>query len=868
MVYPIEYPIQGTSLFIYEKSNTSDSLVLQKELSVPQVSYTFKPSISYKIAVFSPFLSSATPTYFKADTLRCPLNIYLKPIEKTFDLKEITVKAERQRFEKQGDTLVIHVKDSDARPHAEAHTLFDRIQGLESSGNGSLRVLGKNVQEVTVDGKKIFGGVGSLTLDNIKANMIERMEFIESSPSSPQQQNTLNIVLKANRKKGIYGNISAGYGNNQSYAANARFSKIMPKGFLSAFTTANSINDRGIDPKTLEEMTVQNYKKTMNRQGSAIGLYETDLAQETQNQLPIHQRLQGINQYADMGFNVTHIGPKLEIDGFVIGIANQNNQEQRQTSYTVFNTATQNLESLKNKFEQLRHAHAQINLTWKINPKTTFQLSNQLQLGESQLAQTDSIQSLIERFNTNSLTTRQISQNTSLLDNILQMSGVRKGKKPGVVSSLYYQMHYTLPSEDKIFSNFLTSFSGNQAQNQALEKNNQIKYSNAQFIHARPLTRRLLLEGKLKYAYQHVQLWQRTEPLDNTLTPKNSSFINMNQEQTTKIESGLYIFYKRPKTQIISGLGYWHWLIHRQADELKFEDAPNFWLNPFTKVNFRISNSSLSYKFAREPYLPTWQAALGIVDSSEVFNLVRGNHRLQHYRQNSSDLTFTSSTKNGYQVNFSLSYRQIEQEIINRNEFNPQNGSFESTFSNAQEPTSVYNAHVTLFRLRPQSRFTWFFLGGILGVNSLMETQNELTPLQTRLGFTQINSTLKLREGFQIRADMRSHYSFLAGRWQSNHQLTLRNSLDIGKKWYFDSYLRFNANVTDRFQIQSFVNTELSRYFLKNQKLKASWVIRNATNTKQEVSISQSNNTIATNAILHLPFTTLLKFTLYPERWK
>ena len=866
--YPKEYPFLETSLQIFEKKNSKDTLILYKRLFIPEINFTFESYKSYQTSVHSPFFDSVQVT-FNADTLHCPLVISLKPKEKTLELKEVVIKAEKERFERQGDTLVIRVKDSDARPHAEANTLFDRIQGLESNGNGSLRVLGKNVQEVTVDGKKIFGGVGSLTLDNIKADMIERMEFIESSPTTHLKQNTLNLVLKPTKKKGIYGNISGGYGNNQNYITNSRFSKIMPKGFVSGFSTANSINERGIDPKTLEEMTVRNYKKTLNRQGSAIGLYETDLTQETQNQLPINQRLQGNNRYADMGFNITHIRSKVEMDGFVVGIANQNYQWQRRTNFSLFNSINQTVETTQNRTERLQHAHAQLNLAWKLNPKTTFQFANQIQINGNQITQRDTIQSFIDSFYSINTATRQLSQTDALFDNILQVSGVHKGKKQGIVSSLYFQMHTSLPSENKIFSNRTDSFSASKQQSQALTKDNSLHYISTQFLHARPLTRRILVEGKLNFTNRQVQIWQQTDQLNLPFPSENSSLVNINQEKIAKIESGLYLFYKRPKTQIISGLGYWKWLVQRDSDGLQFRDSPHFWLNPFTKMNFRLSTSTLAIKFAREPYLPTWQNTLAILDSSEVFNLVRGNFRLQHYRQNSSDLTFTSASKNGYQVNLSINYQQIEQgSIINRNEFNLQTGAFESTFTNAKEPTSVYNAHFTLFRIQPNSRFTWFFLGGLLGVNSLMETQNQLTTLRTRFGFTQLSATLKINSGFQVRANMKSQFSFLENRLQSNHQLILRNNLDLGKKWYIDSHLRFNANVTEQTQVQSFFDAELSRYFLRNNQCKAAIVLKNIFNTPFERTISQTNNSQISNEINYLPFTSVLSFTFYPEKWK
>lgn len=169
--------------------------------------------------------------------------------ERTIALEEVVIKQKRKRFEYKGDSLIINLHTDDARPHASAKTLFEKVQGLTIDWGDNISIHGKPVTAITIDGKTIFGGLPALTLDNIKADMIERMEFIETTDASGKTQSTLNLKLKEDRKNGGFGNIGAGFAPNARYSVNGNFSKITSKGFFNVFSSANNINEKGIDSK-------------------------------------------------------------------------------------------------------------------------------------------------------------------------------------------------------------------------------------------------------------------------------------------------------------------------------------------------------------------------------------------------------------------------------------------------------------------------------------------------------------------------------------------------------------------------------------------------------------------------------------------
>ena len=92
--------------------------------------------------------------------------------------------------------------------------------------------------------------------------------------------------------------------------------------------------------------------------------------------------------------------------------------------------------------------------------------------------------------------------------------------------------------------------------------------------------------------------------------------------------------------------------------------------------------------------------------------------------------------------------------------------------------------------------------------------------------------------------------------------------MDLRNKWFLDSGLRINANKTQPFNSQCFLDTELSKFLLKRNNLKTTLVLKNILNTKNDININQSNNSQATTSTNYLPLTVLFKLTFYPETWK
>jgi hypothetical protein len=135
-------------------------------------------------------------------------------------LKTIEISAEKSASEMNIDRKIFNVdKDLSVRG-GTATDVMKNIPSVTLDENGSA-LLRQNAATIYVDGK-----LTTLTLDQIPADQIERVEVI-TNPSAKYEANStggiINIVLKINKKSGYNGIVSAGAGTNEHYNAMGMF---------------------------------------------------------------------------------------------------------------------------------------------------------------------------------------------------------------------------------------------------------------------------------------------------------------------------------------------------------------------------------------------------------------------------------------------------------------------------------------------------------------------------------------------------------------------------------------------------------------------------------------------------------------------
>ncbi|OYQ33204.1 hypothetical protein CHU92_13150 [Flavobacterium cyanobacteriorum] len=166
----------------------------------------------------------------------------LKPSDE--NLKEVVINYDYQPVVVKKDTLIYDVKSFASGNERKMKEVLEKLPGVEVDKNGTVTVQGKKVTQMLVEGRSFFGGGSRLAVENIPADALDKIEVIDHfnqvgflKQVSDSDELAMNVKLKEEKKKFLFGDVEAALGNDRYYAAHAALFYYSPK------TTFNFIGD-------------------------------------------------------------------------------------------------------------------------------------------------------------------------------------------------------------------------------------------------------------------------------------------------------------------------------------------------------------------------------------------------------------------------------------------------------------------------------------------------------------------------------------------------------------------------------------------------------------------------------------------------
>lgn len=195
-------------------------------------------------------------TYYREITVPLSepeLTIVLAENTKGRQLAEVTIKGERVPVRVKGDTLEYDAAAFTIKPGGVVEDLLRKLPGVDVDKDGNVTSMGKAVKKVLVDGKAFFANDPKLATKNLPADAISKVQAFESKSQGSlfsglddgQREQTLNLVLKEDKKKGVFGSAEAGGGIQNKYEGTLKAFKFRKKTQLAALGMLNNINKFG-----------------------------------------------------------------------------------------------------------------------------------------------------------------------------------------------------------------------------------------------------------------------------------------------------------------------------------------------------------------------------------------------------------------------------------------------------------------------------------------------------------------------------------------------------------------------------------------------------------------------------------------------
>lgn len=131
---------------------------------------------------------------------------------------------------------------------------MEKLPGVGVDHDGNVKVNGKEVSKLMVDGEDFFGGDTKLGVKNIPSDAVEDIQAIDHYNEVPfmkdlsdSDQMALNVKLKKDKKRFIFGESEAGGGTKRRYYLHPTIFYYSPETTLNFIGSLNNVNESPLD---------------------------------------------------------------------------------------------------------------------------------------------------------------------------------------------------------------------------------------------------------------------------------------------------------------------------------------------------------------------------------------------------------------------------------------------------------------------------------------------------------------------------------------------------------------------------------------------------------------------------------------------
>jgi hypothetical protein len=134
-------------------------------------------------------------------------------LQKTQNIREVTVLTNRNAIYFKGDTLVYVADSFNVGQNAVVEDLLKKLPGIKVADDGSITSQGKEISKVLVDGDEFFGSDPTIATRNLGAKGVASVQVYEkknedAAVGEDDKIQVLDLKLKDSAKKGYFGKIT------------------------------------------------------------------------------------------------------------------------------------------------------------------------------------------------------------------------------------------------------------------------------------------------------------------------------------------------------------------------------------------------------------------------------------------------------------------------------------------------------------------------------------------------------------------------------------------------------------------------------------------------------------------------------------
>ncbi len=810
--------------------------------------------------------------------------------DKTKVLEEVVLAAEAPPVTLVGDTIQYNAGSFKTPPNASVEQLLKKLPGVKVEKDGTIKAQGEKVNRVLVDGKEFFGNDPKVATKNLPADAVDKVQVYDKQSDQAQltgfedgnYEKTINLKLKKDKKKGVFGKVNAGAGNKERYEGKFNVNSFKGARQFSAIGMGNNTNAEGFS-----FMDILNFSGELARmQRGGGGNMNINISGEEAAAMGINAggRNNGINSAWGGGLNYNNIiGTKLDFQSnYFYNRFNPNQESHIQRQYflpdsSYFYNQNSFTDNLNNNHRFNLNTLYQVDSmnSIRITPSFSFQKTNNRSQTDYQTLSEDKL-----------LTNEGFSNSTSASQGYNFRNDIiwrKKFARKGRTFSLSLQTSLNESDGDGSLSSINSFFTPAGALlkrdtlNQQSTTKGDLRGHNLRAVYTEPVWKKSLLEFSVsksntkstseKITYDYNKLNDKFDQYNNILSndfENTYGYINAGMRMRTQKNKFSYSFGANWQQAELEGK-----ITTGIKDSLISKTFRNILPNARFQYNFtRFKSLSVSYNTTTNQ--PSMAQLQPVPDNSNSLNIREGNPDLkQEYNHTvQTHLNLVSPYKNKNLFMF-LTMNTTQNKIVNYDSIN-QLGVKRTKPVNVN---GVYTINSSISYSMPVR-----FLKGSVEISSntgVFKTKQFINTVGNSIQTFSVgpelrldmNPTEKLSLGLSAGFNYNKTKYSLQSALNTNYLSQEYNaSLDweMPKQFFFstDFMYTINSQRAAGFNIKvPLWNASISRQMLKYNRGELKFAARDLLNKNVGISRNTNNNYIEDSRVLTLRQFFLLSFT-------
>ncbi len=797
--------IQDSTLLTYTITDRNGRFILEGSTSVK------KARVNISFVGYQTFHQEVNLNKSTQDMGNIPISVSVASLD------EVVIKS-RAPVTIKKDTLEFNVASFKTKKDATIEDLLKELPGVEVDENGKIKVNGKEVSNILVNGKPFFGDDPTIATRNLTKEIIEKVQVVDTKTkaeaftgeSGDQNSKTINLTIKEENNKGVFGRVAAGGGTDKRFEYAGLFNYFDNDRRLSVLGGGNNTNSPGFSFGEIQKMFGGGSSMTM----FSTGGFSIDGRSFGVGEGIINSRIAGAN-YADVIKKKTDV----TADYFYSGSSSQS--ESKSQRENILPDRRYFIES-NNTSDNETDSH-NINLGFDIKVDSTFLINIKPSLSYNSLKsnrQNESSSLDEDRSLRNAASSERSNEiNTRLFKNIVDVTK-KYGTSGGFAKVSFTNEWNNTGGEDYLYSE-TQIFGDNPSQeirDQFSDSEKNLTNYFTQLTYRIPLMSEKLFFD-LKYTYGYKETVDTKSVFDFDETSQNYSLFNTTLStdytfnNTRSIPYASLVF-KTEKASLDAGVGYIFQKLQGKdglRPDLKVDNRYEaFQMYARGSVNFS-STARLYTGYTLKNEAPRIEQLLPNTDVSDPLNIITGNPNLKPINSHSIYVNFNNyNFQKGIGYYAYLNAEIDENGVASKTVVDDDNIRY-TTYDNVKGKYNIYGSFSASKKIDLDSLVSIKPQIGVYGNYS--QDVNFSNGIEYQSQNISVNPTLGLTMNWQKVLDFRANYTLGIGknsfendlfedRSYLSHSVKLGTSLFVPKRfeWRNDITFNYNPDISEGFQ--------------------------------------------------------------------